>query len=77
MVKPLIHLHEYCPQLFYTQLFKCTIIPLTFNQLILRFVNESLVKKKYGKLSNFMNIGKKKVSSLESPDKALDTSGSQ
>ncbi|KAA0725079.1 Actin filament-associated protein 1-like 2 [Triplophysa tibetana] len=33
------------------------------------------VKKKYGKLSNFMNIGKKKVSSLESPDKALDTSG--
>ncbi|XP_057214882.1 actin filament-associated protein 1-like 2 isoform X2 [Triplophysa rosa] len=33
------------------------------------------VKKKYGKLSNFMNIGKKKVSSLESPEKALDTSG--
>lgn len=33
------------------------------------------VKKKYGKLSNLMNIGKKKVSSLESPEKTLDTSG--
>ncbi|KAK6487269.1 actin filament-associated protein 1-like 2 isoform X1 [Huso huso] len=36
------------------------------------------VKKKYGaglKLSNFMNIGKKKCSSLESPEKCVDTSG--
>ncbi|XP_052426969.1 actin filament-associated protein 1-like 2 isoform X2 [Carassius gibelio] len=33
------------------------------------------VKKKYGKFSNLMNIGKKKVSSLESPEKAVDTSG--
>ncbi|XP_050980357.1 actin filament-associated protein 1-like 2 isoform X2 [Labeo rohita] len=33
------------------------------------------VKKKYGKFSNLMNIGKKKVSSLESPDKNVDTSG--
>ncbi|XP_048026500.1 actin filament-associated protein 1-like 2 isoform X3 [Megalobrama amblycephala] len=33
------------------------------------------VKKKYGKFSNLMNIGKKKISSLESPEKAVDTSG--
>uniref|UniRef100_A0A671KNV8 Actin filament-associated protein 1-like 2 n=1 Tax=Sinocyclocheilus anshuiensis TaxID=1608454 RepID=A0A671KNV8_9TELE len=33
------------------------------------------VKKKYGKFSNLMNIGKKKVSSLESPEKTVDTSG--
>ncbi|XP_016122736.1 actin filament-associated protein 1-like 2 [Sinocyclocheilus grahami] len=33
------------------------------------------VKKKYGKFSNLMNIGKKKVSSLESPEKNVDTSG--
>ncbi|XP_073723130.1 actin filament-associated protein 1-like 2 isoform X3 [Misgurnus anguillicaudatus] len=33
------------------------------------------VKKKYGKFSNLMNIGKKKVSSLESPEKTLDASG--
>ncbi|XP_041117027.1 actin filament-associated protein 1-like 2 [Polyodon spathula] len=36
------------------------------------------VKKKYGaglKLSNFMNIGKKKCSSLDSPEKCVDTSG--
>ncbi|XP_029311861.1 actin filament-associated protein 1-like 2 isoform X2 [Cottoperca gobio] len=36
------------------------------------------VKKKYGaglKFSNLMNIGKKKPSSLESPEKSLDTSG--
>ncbi|XP_007259330.3 actin filament-associated protein 1-like 2 isoform X1 [Astyanax mexicanus] len=36
------------------------------------------VKKKYGaglKLSNLMNIGKKKISSLESPEKCVDTSG--
>ncbi|KAL1264527.1 hypothetical protein QQF64_004882, partial [Cirrhinus molitorella] len=33
------------------------------------------VKKKYGKFSNLMNIGKKKVSSLESPEKSVDTSG--
>ncbi|XP_072522865.1 actin filament-associated protein 1-like 2 [Salminus brasiliensis] len=36
------------------------------------------VKKKYGaglKLSNLMNIGKKKISSLESPEKCMDTSG--
>ncbi|XP_058649430.1 actin filament-associated protein 1-like 2 isoform X2 [Onychostoma macrolepis] len=33
------------------------------------------VKKKYGKFSNLMNIGKKKVSSLESPEKAVDASG--
>ncbi|KAI4872818.1 hypothetical protein NFI96_016137 [Prochilodus magdalenae] len=36
------------------------------------------VKKKYGaglKLSNLMNIGKKKISTLESPEKCVDTSG--
>lgn len=36
------------------------------------------VKKKYGpalKFSNLMNIGKKKLSSQESPDKCVDTSG--
>ncbi|XP_065805678.1 actin filament-associated protein 1-like 2 isoform X3 [Labrus bergylta] len=36
------------------------------------------VKKKYGaglKFSNLMNIGKKKPSSLESPEKCVDTSG--
>ncbi|XP_056324890.1 actin filament-associated protein 1-like 2 isoform X2 [Danio aesculapii] len=33
------------------------------------------VKKKYGKFSNLMNIGKKKVCSLESPEKSVDTSG--
>uniref|UniRef100_A0A665VL68 Actin filament-associated protein 1-like 2 n=1 Tax=Echeneis naucrates TaxID=173247 RepID=A0A665VL68_ECHNA len=36
------------------------------------------VKKKYGaglKLSNLMNIGKKKLSSLESPEKSVNTSG--
>ncbi|XP_068610383.1 actin filament-associated protein 1-like 2 [Brachionichthys hirsutus] len=36
------------------------------------------VKKKYGaglKFSNLMNIGKKKPSSLESPEKSVDTSG--
>uniref|UniRef100_A0A673MWB1 Actin filament-associated protein 1-like 2 n=1 Tax=Sinocyclocheilus rhinocerous TaxID=307959 RepID=A0A673MWB1_9TELE len=33
------------------------------------------VKKKYGKFSNLMNIGKKKVSSLENPEKTVDTSG--
>ncbi|XP_066520607.1 actin filament-associated protein 1-like 2 [Hoplias malabaricus] len=36
------------------------------------------VKKKYGtglKLSNLMNIGKKKSSSLESPEKCVETSG--
>ncbi|XP_042363573.1 actin filament-associated protein 1-like 2 isoform X2 [Plectropomus leopardus] len=36
------------------------------------------VKKKYGaglKFSNLMNIGKKKPSSLESPEKSMDTSG--
>ncbi|XP_067285734.1 actin filament-associated protein 1-like 2 isoform X2 [Pseudorasbora parva] len=33
------------------------------------------VKKKYGKFSNLMNIGKKKISSLESPEKTVDTSG--
>ncbi|XP_036428607.1 actin filament-associated protein 1-like 2 isoform X2 [Colossoma macropomum] len=36
------------------------------------------VKKKYGAglmLSNLMNIGKKKVSSLESPEKCVETSG--
>ncbi|KTG35088.1 hypothetical protein cypCar_00018883 [Cyprinus carpio] len=33
------------------------------------------VKKKYGKFSNLMNIGKKKVSSLESAEKNVDTSG--
>lgn len=36
------------------------------------------VKKKYGaglKFSNLMNIGKKKLSSLESPEKCVDTSG--
>uniref|UniRef100_A0A8C2A825 Actin filament-associated protein 1-like 2 n=1 Tax=Cyprinus carpio TaxID=7962 RepID=A0A8C2A825_CYPCA len=33
------------------------------------------VKKKYGKFSNLMSIGKKKVSSLESPEKTVDTSG--
>ncbi|XP_051524052.1 actin filament-associated protein 1-like 2 isoform X2 [Myxocyprinus asiaticus] len=33
------------------------------------------VKKKYGKFSNLINIGKKKVSSLESPDKTVDKSG--
>ncbi|XP_029934373.1 actin filament-associated protein 1-like 2 isoform X2 [Myripristis murdjan] len=36
------------------------------------------VKKKYGaglKFSNLMNIGKKKASSLESPEKSIDTSG--
>lgn len=36
------------------------------------------VKKKYGaglKFSNLMNIGKKKTSSLESPEKSVDTSG--
>ncbi|XP_034049362.1 actin filament-associated protein 1-like 2 [Thalassophryne amazonica] len=36
------------------------------------------VKKKYSaglKFSNLMNIGKKKVSSLESPEKCVDTSG--
>ncbi|XP_056152984.1 actin filament-associated protein 1-like 2 isoform X2 [Lampris incognitus] len=36
------------------------------------------VKKKYGaslKLSNLMNIGKKKPSSMESPEKCVDTSG--
>ena len=38
------------------------------------------VKKKYGaglKFSNLMNIGKKKPSSLESPEKCVDTSGKQ
>ncbi|KAG7492463.1 hypothetical protein MATL_G00014680 [Megalops atlanticus] len=36
------------------------------------------VKKKYGaglKFSNLMNIGKKKTSSLDSPEKSVDTSG--
>ncbi|XP_051530630.1 actin filament-associated protein 1-like 2 isoform X2 [Myxocyprinus asiaticus] len=33
------------------------------------------VKKKYGKFSNLINIGKKKVSSLESPEKTVDASG--
>ncbi|XP_077056773.1 actin filament-associated protein 1-like 2 isoform X2 [Siphateles boraxobius] len=33
------------------------------------------VKKKYGKFSNLMNIGKKKISSLESPEKTVDLSG--
>ncbi|XP_056124796.1 actin filament-associated protein 1-like 2 isoform X2 [Rhinichthys klamathensis goyatoka] len=33
------------------------------------------VKKKYGKFSNLMNIGKKKTSSLESPEKTVDPSG--
>ncbi|KAG1954915.1 actin filament-associated protein 1-like [Pimephales promelas] len=33
------------------------------------------VKKKYGKFSNLMNIGKKKISSLESPEKSVDPSG--
>lgn len=33
------------------------------------------VKKKYGKFSNLMNIGKKKISSLESPEKTVDMSG--
>lgn len=36
------------------------------------------MKKKYGsalKFSNLMNIGKKKPSSQESPDKCVDTSG--
>ncbi|XP_036389142.1 actin filament-associated protein 1-like 2 isoform X2 [Megalops cyprinoides] len=36
------------------------------------------VKKKYGaglKFSNLMNIGKKKTSSLDSPEKSMDTSG--
>lgn len=40
----------------------------------------STVKKKYGaglKFSNLMNIGKKKPSSLESPEKCVDTSGEQ
>lgn len=40
----------------------------------------SAVKKKYGaglKFSNLMNIGKKKPSALESPEKCLDTSGKQ
>lgn len=38
------------------------------------------MKKKYGsalKFSNLMNIGKKKLSSQESPDKRVDTSGEQ
>lgn len=38
------------------------------------------VKKKYGpalKFSNLMNIGKKKLSSQEIPDKCVDTSGEQ
>lgn len=38
----------------------------------------STVKKKYGaglKFSNLMNIGKKKHSSLENPEKCVDTSG--
>lgn len=38
------------------------------------------VKKKYGaglKFSNLMGIGKKKPSSLESPEKCVDTSGEQ
>lgn len=36
------------------------------------------VKKKHGtglKFSNLMNIGKKKTSSLDSPEKSVDTSG--
>lgn len=40
----------------------------------------STVKKKYGaglKFSNLMNIGKKKTSSLEGPEKCVDTSGEQ
>uniref|UniRef100_A0A4W4ELE1 Actin filament-associated protein 1-like 2 n=1 Tax=Electrophorus electricus TaxID=8005 RepID=A0A4W4ELE1_ELEEL len=39
---------------------------------------EKDVKKKYGaglKLSNLMNIGKKKISSLDSPEKNMETSG--
>ena len=38
------------------------------------------MKKKYGAglmFSNLMNIGKKKVSSLESQEKSVDTSGKQ
>lgn len=40
--------------------------------------NFRLVKKKSGpglKLSNLMNIGKKKISSLEGPEKCVETSG--
>ncbi|KAK7134857.1 hypothetical protein R3I93_018081 [Phoxinus phoxinus] len=33
------------------------------------------VKKRYGKFSNLMNIGKKKICSLESPEKTVDPSG--
>lgn len=46
------------------------------SRILLRF--PSTVKKKYCaglKFSNLMNIGKKKPSSLENPEKCVDTSG--
>lgn len=50
------------------------------SQFIVLLVLFSTVKKKYGAglmFSNLMNIGKKKPSALESPEKCVDTSGSQ
>jgi len=51
-----------------------------FERITPRILFSSTVKKKYGaglKFSNLMNIGKKKLSSLESPEKCVDTSGEQ
>ncbi len=54
----------------------CTSCVIVHNIYLLTVIY-TLVKKKYGKFSNLMNIGKKKVSSLESPEKTLDMSGNQ
>lgn len=71
---------------FYFSVFAQTLLLRSVNDLkaqVLKFTKSrivlfSTVKKKYGAglmFSNLMNIGKKKTSSLDSPEKCVDTSG--